>query len=600
MSSVAPSPDSSDTESVEQQPHRSWIKNTAIQSAKTIGYALFLIVAVGLILFGIEALARYSVSRSELGRIYAHKLSLAKLDHTQAVTHYAYDFNPGVCVIRNRMKGNPYEYVNRAGFREPREISRDKPDDEFRIFLTGGSTAFGLGPIGEAAVISDWRVIPYHETISHMLEMILNAANPLEGKTIRVYNTAVWGYTYQHHVMRYVTKLRAYQPDLVISLDGANELDPISDLSDDWDYFRQGQYSNVMQEIFDYSDLGMASYLTLWLKNNTYCMTWLWSQRDSFHSLSASLRRQQWQQDWSEIDEAFQRMSDTERSRRIDEHVRTVVNVVENYHYALANDRVAHLFVLQPWLYAGKKEFHEREKKLLELDGRRYHYGLPSDGVYRHLIRRLTESANSRQYIMADFTRIFDDTSAWVFTDWCHLTEGANYIIARYLANAVRQYVFRQEVTATDGIANKDSYFIDLAASATVASAPPPVDPAHDARNALMVYPQEGRMYASQEVGPDKKLEMVLELARKSPVSRLRLVWADDEAVPARWTVETSDDGEEWQPFVSATSSEIDRYSRWPGFEYYAAEPVWCTHVRYRPIDPETRTIRLRAWALRR
>jgi len=43
------------------------------------------------------------------------------------------------------------------------------------------------------------------------------------------------------------------------------------------------------------------------------------------------------------------------------------------------------------------------------------------------LIERITESAQRRQYFLADLSEYFDDTSEWVFTDWCHLTSGASY-----------------------------------------------------------------------------------------------------------------------------------------------------------------------------
>jgi hypothetical protein len=81
-----------------------------------------------------------------------------------------------------------------------------------------------------------WYGLEYRETISHNMEMILNAAAPVPGKTIRVYNTAVWGYAYQHLLMRYLTKLSRYNPDLIVSFDGANEIPVVSKLGAEWDY----------------------------------------------------------------------------------------------------------------------------------------------------------------------------------------------------------------------------------------------------------------------------------------------------------------------------------------------------------------------------
>ena len=197
-------------------------------STKKIAYIAFIVAVVVLILVGLDKLSELALKKSYLAHVYPENFALARRDLTRPVSHYDYDLTPGVCIMHNQPKGNRYEYANNAGFRDPRPISLKKPDDEFRIFLTGGSTAFGLGATGEAAPLTNFYYIEHRETISHVLENILNATAPIPGKKIRVYNTAVWGYAYQHLLLRYVTKLRQYKPDLVVSLDGANELLPVS------------------------------------------------------------------------------------------------------------------------------------------------------------------------------------------------------------------------------------------------------------------------------------------------------------------------------------------------------------------------------------
>ena len=259
-------------------------------STKKITYVAFIIAVVVLIFVGLDKLSELALKKSYLARVYSDNFAMVKRDLTEPVSHYDYDISPGICILHNQMKGNPYEYANNAGFRDPRPISLKKPDDEFRIFLTGGSTAFGLGASGAAAPLTSFYYLVHRETISHMLEKILNVTAPIPGKTIRVYNTAVWGYAYQHLLLRYVTKLRQYKPDLVVSLDGANELLPVSTPTKDWDYFREGQYNGILRQIFAYSGPGLASYLTLWLKNNTFLMTLLWSGADPFMTMAGGMR----------------------------------------------------------------------------------------------------------------------------------------------------------------------------------------------------------------------------------------------------------------------------------------------------------------------
>lgn len=568
---------------------------------KVVRIPLYLAVVFGtvsVLLLAVERTAEHGLKRGRLGDIYQRHFSLVKRDYTRPVPHYDYDFVPGVCLIDDTLKGNRYEYANNAGFREPTDISPEKPDDEFRIFLTGGSTAFGLGSTGDAYNAVGPYTIEYRETISHMLEMILNSTSPIPGKRIRVYNAAVWGYSYQNNFMRYLAKLRHYQPDLLISIDGANEIAAASKLSRDWNYFKEGQYNNILRQMFDYDVTGLSSYVTLWLKNNTYLMNYLWHGRDSFQDLGARL--------WRDAEEARRErgtgvpdFSPQEASRLAEENVETVVRVVENYHSILENDKVPHIFVLQPWFYLSKKPLHEKEKILAEVQQYKYYYGVPSERMYGLLVYRITESAGRKRYFVADFSHYFDDVSEWVFTDWCHLTSGANYLIARELASLVKQHVFAQPLTQGDIVDQKNSYFWDLAYTAKVVYAPDPDSPKSGPRNMLRGYPGE-ELYSSKTVAEKDRLEVVLDFQRSYPVSRLRIVWGDGPSVPDKWIVELSEDGEDWQTFVKADKPQTDDFSLWPGFEHYRSEPLKGRYLRYKFRDRDLRHMRLRCLSVQR
>lgn len=575
---------------------------------KTVASVVFSIAVAALILIGLEGLAKRSLSRSSLGSVYPDSIQMARRDFTRPVSHYDYDFVPGVCLEYNTAKGNRYEYANNAGFRDPRDISVEKPDDEIRVFLMGGSTAFGLGAVGEAAPAMGYYSLPYQETIGHMMEMILNSTLAIPGKKVRVYNTAVWGYAYQHHLMRYMTKLRRYNPDLIISLDGANEIPAICKLTDDWDYFREGQFNGILQEIYAYNRPGLASYLTLWLKNNTYLMTLIWGGRDVLTNLrpEAPMEDLAGSSAVSTVKRSKLASADpgdagksldaelARKSRLADRNVATVVRVVENFHSMLENDGVPHLFALQPWLYLSKKRLSEQEKTLVSLAGAKTYYGVPSDKMYGLLVNRLVDSARERGYFLVDFSTYFDDVSEWVFTDWCHLTAGANYIIAKELANLVKEHLFGQPLAQGESVQHKDGLFWDLAASATVLSAPRPDSPENGPRNMLTGYPSAA-MYSSAPFG-DEPGEVVLDLMQTHPVSRTRLVWADESSVPEKWTIDVSEDGTTWKTLVAAGKDQLDSYSLWPGFEYYAAEPTMGRYVRFRAEGGRNAPIRLRSW----
>lgn len=558
-------------------------------------YLVFVAGSVIVILAGVEWLAEYMLRKTYLGEVYARNFSMARRDFTRPVSHYDYDFVPGVCLEYNTLKGNRFEYANNAGFREPRDIRVEKPEDEYRVFLVGGSTAYGLGAVGDAAQTMGWYGLEYRETISHMMEMILNATAPIPGKKIRVYNTAVWGYAYQHHLMRYVSKLRRYRPDLVVSLDGANEIPLVSKLDPDWQYFQEGQFSNILQAIFAYEGPGLASYLTLWMKNNTFLMTYFWSGKDIFQELNTEVRPHKGVLNQQGAPDPSKR-SVEEMSRLVDRNIGVVVRVVEDYHSVLENDGVKHIFALQPWFYLSKKPLDDKEKALASVKGHRDYYGVPSDKMYQTIAEKIRQSAEHKKYFIADFLDYFDDVSEWVFTDWCHLTAGGNYLIAKELSNLVKEHILGQSLTSGDRIEDKDPYFWDLAASGKIAYAPPADQPNHGPENMFSGYPGE-LLYSSRPMGPDERFEVVLDLGQSFPVSRLRIVWADEASAPEEWAVEASTDEKNWEPLVRADKKQTDNFSRWPGFEYYAAAPVQARFLRYRPKTEGLRVIRLRSWS---
>ncbi len=556
-------------------------------------YVIFLTGAVLALLFGLEKFSEYALSKSYLGAVYHHDFEMVRRDAVHPVSHFDYDFTPGACVEFNVLKGNQYEYANNAGFREPRDISAEKPADEYRIFLTGGSTAFGLGAIGEAAALTNHYSIEYRETISHVMEMLLNSTAPIEGKKIKVYNTAVWGHAYQHLLIRYPVKLRRFKPDLIVSLDGANELPLVSKLIPEWNYFQEGQYNNIVRDIYSYSGSGLASYLTLWLKNNTFLMTYLWAGQDIFQELNVRAPVHRAVIDGDENKNQTGGSSLEDMSRMLDRNIDTVVRVVEDYSAAIQNDAIPHIIALQPWLYLSKKPLSAQEKAINDLPGFKQYYGVPSDKSYKLLVDKIVASAQRKNYFVADFSDYFDDVSEWVFLDWCHLTSGANFLLAKELTNLVKEHVFQRQLSSSDSTHDKNSFFWDLAAASKVVYPTSDSEKTSLTQNALKGYPGES-YFEFVPRGADDRSEIILDMQNTFPVSRMRIVWADEQSTPADWILEYSRDMTDWQTFVKSSSDEIDWYSRWPGFEYYSSEPAQARYLRYRPLKDSGPAIKLR------
>jgi hypothetical protein len=555
-------------------------------------YLVFLVLAVIVLLVGAEKAAKLALSRSHLAYVYPDDPEMAKRDYTQAVSHYDYDLTPGACLTFNQLKGNRYEYANNAGFRDPRSISTAKPADEYRIFLTGGSTAFGLGASGQAGPVTHYYYLEHRETIAHMLERILNATAPIPGKKIRVYNAAVWGYSYQHLLFRYLTKLRRYKPDMIVSLDGVNEIGAVSVPDKDWDYFRQGQYNRILRQVFSYDFAGLRAYTALWFKNNTFLMTLWWKGISPFDAIG--MRMHEGAPVGPEQTDSSSGMSREERSRILQDNVSTVVKVVEDYHSALENDGVRHIFALQPLLYLSKKPRHDWEKQVEPIGDHNQYFDAPAADTYAYMRDQIAESARRKQYFLVDFTEYFDDTSEWVFTDWCHLTAGANFVMAKALANVIKESFFKMSLTEADRGESKDAFFRNPMLSATVVYAPPSDDDGNGPRNILTGFPSAA-VYSSKPVATGERLEIVVDLNSPYNLSRSRLVW-DNESVPDQWSVDVSLDGTTWTQWIQGGNKDVDNFSWWPGYEFYGAEPVQARFLRYKPTAAHNRSIRLRSW----
>jgi hypothetical protein len=104
-------------------------------------------------------------------------------------------------------------WIDDNQFRHAAPIASPKPAGTFRIFFTGGSTAYGTGAPGDDATIEAF--------FARRLEQELA---PRTGRTYEVINAANGAWASTHERILIENRLSEMQPDLVISLSGNNEL----------------------------------------------------------------------------------------------------------------------------------------------------------------------------------------------------------------------------------------------------------------------------------------------------------------------------------------------------------------------------------------
>jgi lysophospholipase L1-like esterase len=100
--------------------------------------------------------------------------------------------------------------VNNMQFRTQKELAMPKPEGILRIFLIGGSTAFGVGAPSQET------------TIAGYLEKYLKDA--AENREIEVATFADTGWTTTHERIAVVNRLLDLEPDMAISFSGCNDV----------------------------------------------------------------------------------------------------------------------------------------------------------------------------------------------------------------------------------------------------------------------------------------------------------------------------------------------------------------------------------------
>ena len=137
---------------------------------------------------------------------------------------------------------NQYWQINAQGFRDRDAVPLVKPQNEVRIFLLGGSTAFGYGSSSNAVTIGaqlEQRLqkrLQQQKASPQLYKPDLLPSNPEERQKLankpakikpgnyRVINAAVPGYASGNELAQLALETLKYKPDLIIVLDGYVDL----------------------------------------------------------------------------------------------------------------------------------------------------------------------------------------------------------------------------------------------------------------------------------------------------------------------------------------------------------------------------------------
>ena len=175
-------------------------------------------------------------------------------------THlYEFEFDPykNILPARNFVDTRGVRH-NSVGFRRSSEVSRTKPPNTYRVFLMGGSTAYGTGGLWPH-LQREFAVLTNEETIDAYLERLLTEALP--GTRVEVINAAITS-TWTHHHLIYLNQtLLGYDPDMVLFLDGYNDFYHVGQ---DHDQFGSFLYTTQASGIMGEPTLGALARANGW------------------------------------------------------------------------------------------------------------------------------------------------------------------------------------------------------------------------------------------------------------------------------------------------------------------------------------------------
>ena len=328
--------------------------------------------------------------------------------------------------------------LNTAGFRRDEDVAIDKPPNTIRIFLLGGSVAYGGD--GLYPEIDDHWTIANSETIDRDLEKRLNSTFP--SRRWEVINAAVKGYFLNQDLALYLSALRRYRPDYLILLDGVNDIFAILRSSQGQDGYNMAGLGDEFNSLTKPGSMSLRFMISTWLLDNSALYRWIressaqrYRTRDRTKRAKASIASTHPDVGDLKLDEQLQYRAAAGR-------LETYLHQVQQIHNLALLDGTKTLFVLQPQIAVTRKPLTDVESQLFEywskLDGRLAVYGFQA--LYPQLSAVLSSGAHAEGYRFLDLTNVFDRASTQAFTDYCHLTPSGNQLVADAIFDSVSSW----------------------------------------------------------------------------------------------------------------------------------------------------------------
>jgi lysophospholipase L1-like esterase len=322
---------------------------------------------------------------------------------------------------------------NAEGFRRSTDVERAKPSNGYRIFLMGGSAAYGIS----AAPPYPPVLITNEKTIDHKLEALLGPLFP--GLRIEVINAATTAYWTHHHLIYLHEQLLDWAPDLVIFFDGINDY-----------YHTRADHRQFLS--YRYSMTLAVDTLNAPGPSDVARALLGWGRRysNAVFVLDELVRRAlRWDEAPEDPCEAEsippEQLNAEFTARYLEISRRTWVRTLRSILMLLNDQGVPAITTLQPELiFPQSAGLGDGDRALLDLErSLRPRYYSEKKRFLLPITRRLAaETAEKLDATFVDLTDVFDDRAQY-FIDYCHLSEAGATRVAERLLPHVRAAIER-------------------------------------------------------------------------------------------------------------------------------------------------------------
>lgn len=282
-------------------------------------------------------------------------------------------------------------FINAQQCRYDRDVEMPKAAKVLRIFLVGGSVAYGAGASCNASTIGGYLEQRLQQKVSSMAV----------DRKIEVIPFAAGAWTTTHERIAVEHRVLDWQPDLVISLTGHND-----------------------------AHWAILGYNILWFRGY---------QDDYYYRLVQSLLAHNFGRRLSlELQPERAALSS-------DSVVRRLLYNVRRTHEALSASGVGYLVALQPILACSRKKRTTRESWMMRrVDEEAFgaHYRTIREALQNYTSRSACPSDSSGVYFdYVDLTSLFDDVEGEWFIDNCHFGDRGNERVACALAEKLTTWL---------------------------------------------------------------------------------------------------------------------------------------------------------------